>query len=433
MKVIHNFAKNHKKLLTYQNAHATILTDKLTKRKNMNHHNTHINRIRLLASASLLLLASVMQVVFSAQSAFAAQITGRSLTLQRDVVNGGTSQGSAPGGGALPNNGVVAHKFDFSMPANASSFQSIVFQYCTTAADVGAQTCVTPTGLVTTSATLTAESGITGATMHNTTNGQPYLSFATPQTIGASTPASYTFGVVTNPSTPNQTFFVRIIAYSAINGTGTVINNGTVAASTVRLIELDGIMPESLVFCTGATITANGNVPDCTTATTGVIHFNQLFSPESTAWATSQMAASTNAGQGYAISVNGPTLTSGANTITAMGTAGQSSFGVSQFGLNLVLNDGTAYANAPNVTGSANIFPVSNNANFRGQPFTTANYGTAGTFKFTTGDTVANSGYQSLGASDGQIYTVSYIANVPGSQPAGTYATTLLYICTPTF
>lgn len=402
-------------------------------RKNMNHHqNKNSNRFRSLASASLLLLASVMQIVFS-QSAFAAQITLRSLTLQRDVVNSGTSQGSAPGGGALPNNGVVAHKLDFSMPANASSFQSIMFQYCTTAADVGASVCVTPTGLVTTSATVVAESGVTGSTMHNTTNGSPYLSFATPKTVVAPTTVSYTLGVITNPSTANETFFVRIIAYSANNGTGSIINNGTVAASTALAIELDGIMPESLVFCTGAIITPVGNVPDCATAATGVIHFNQLFSPTSTAWATSQMAASTNAGQGYAISVNGPTLTSGANTIAAMGTSGVSTFGVGQFGMNLMQNVGTEYTNAPNVTTSANIFPASNTANLRGQPYPTADYGTAGTFKFTNGDTVANSGNAALGASDGQIYTISYIANVPGSQAAGTYSTTLLYICTPTF
>ena len=32
-----------------------------------------------------------------------------------------------------------------------------------------------------------------------------------------------------------------------------------------------------------------------------------------------------------------------------------------------------------------------------------------------------------------QIFTVAYMANVSGSQPAGTYATTLTYVCTATF
>ena len=65
-------------------------------------------------------------------------------------------------------------------------------------------------------------------------------------------------------------------------------------------------------------------------------------------------------------------------------------------------------------------------------------YGTVDNFAFQNGDVVANSGYTAGGpgspvASDSQIYTASYIVNVPGSQAAGTYTTTLTYICTPTF
>lgn len=47
--------------------------------------------------------------------------------------------------------------------------------------------------------------------------------------------------------------------------------------------------------------------------------------------------------------------------------------------------------------------------------------------------TYAASTSASVGTGSGQIFTVSYIVNVPGSQPAGNYTTTLTYICTPTF
>ncbi len=198
-------------------------------------------------------------------------------------------------------------------------------------------------------------------------------------------------------------------------------------------------MPESLVFCAGATIAKTASVPDCTTATTGAVSFNQLFSSTATAYATSQMAASTNAGGGYAISVNGPTLTSGSYTIPAMSSVAQSAFGTGQFGLNLVRNDnGTAgYGNAPTIdaydtfVASADIDLTSNQTNLRGQP--TTDYATNGEFKFLSGDVIANSGDNVLGPTDAQIYTVSYIANVAGSQAPGTYTTTLQYICTPTF
>jgi hypothetical protein len=145
------------------------------------------------------------------------------------------------------------------------------------------------------------------------------------------------------------------------------------------------------------------------------------------------MAASTNAGGGYIITVNGATLTSGSNTISAMGTAGLSLLGTGQFGMNLVFNDefcGTA------CDLGADVSPVANGTNYRGQAV--AGYNTGGddsvaNFKFTSGDTVADSANGGAGGTDGQIFTVSYIVNVPGSQPAGTYTTTLTYICTPTF
>ena len=79
----------------------------------------------------------------------------------------------------------------------------------------------------------------------------------------------------------------------------------------------------------------------------------------------------------------------------------------------------------------AEVAAASNGTNLRGQSL--AGYNTADNYKFVTGNSVANSGNASLGPSDAQHYTVSYIVDVPGSQPAGTYTTTLTYICTATF
>jgi hypothetical protein len=76
--------------------------------------------------------------------------------------------------------------------------------------------------------------------------------------------------------------------------------------------------------------------------------------------------------------------------------------------------------------------PTPNGTNYKGQSLT--GYDTAGTFKFTTsGDTIANSANGGAGPTDVQLYTASYIANVSGGQPIGTYTTTLTYICTATF
>lgn len=382
------------------------------------------------ALSILLLLAVVFaQAILPFNVAYASQITTRSLELKTS--DDGLTGGSTPGGN-------VNHLFTFTVPTSAA-IGAIQFQYCTTPADVGAQTCVPPTGLDTATATLGSSSGVTGLTMVHDSANVFHLTRSPGATVdpGAGAVVTALVKAVKNPTIKNQTFFVRIATYSSFDATGTAVDAGSVAAATADPIQLSGVMPESLVFCTGATVgldVATSTVPDCTTATSGTITFNQLFSPTDTATSSSQMAASTNAGFGYAITVNGPTLTSGSNTITGMGSATGSVRGTSQFGLNLKANTSAVAASFPGT--SADPAPVANGNNYKGEA--AAGYNTADTFKFTPGDVVADSynGYvqgTNTAASDAQIYTVSYIANVPGSQPAGTYSTTLTYVCTPKY
>lgn len=359
----------------------------------------------------VLLTAFVVQAALPVTT-YAAQITTRSLTLQAGTTDGGSKPG-----------GVVKHKYDFTVPTSGT-VGSVKFQYCTTASGG----CTTPSGLLTTSATLDAQTGATGFTINNTTNGSPYLT-RTAASISGPLTMSYTLGTVTNPTATNYTFFVRISTFASTDTTGSAIDTGNVTAATATQIELSGTMPESLVFCAGESIGLTSLVPDCGTATPGVISFDQLFSPVDTATAQSQMSASTNAGAGYAITVNGPTLTSGSNTVTAMGSATTVARGVSQFGLNLKANT-LVTASKPAGFG-IEVAVASNGTNYRGQA--TTGYNTADTYKFTSGDVVADSANGGAGGTDAQIFTVSYIVNVPGSQPAGTYTTTLTYICTPTF
>jgi len=362
----------------------------------------------LLLLCIVIILASFL-VLINYKFASAAQITNRSLTLQAGATEGGSKAGA-----------VVNHLFAFTLPGG-SNVGSIKFEYCTTATG-GA--CVMPTGMVTNTGatTLGNETGATGFSLVNTTNGAPYLTRSA-AAVGANQAVSYRLDGVTNPTTNNATFFVRISTYASTDTTGSAIDTGTVTASTAEPIVLTGIMPESLIFCTGATVNAN-----CTTTTAGTIAFNQLFSPTDTATATSQMAASTNAGGGYAITVNGPTLTSGSNTIPAMASAGVGVKGTGQFGMNLVANT----TSTSTIATGANITPASDNVDLTGRAYTS--YDTPDTFKFDSGNVVADSGSDGTpGPTNSQVYTASYIVNVAGNQLAGTYTTTLTYVCTPTF
>jgi hypothetical protein len=388
------------------------------------------SKIHLLVAVTL--VAALFAQTFQLNKASAAQITLRSLTLQSGtdpIVNGGSKAGASG----------VKHFFQFTLPGSLSvNVGSIKFQYCTLAAG----TCTTPNGLVTTSATLGAETGVTGFSMVNTTNGSPYLTrSAAPPGTGVA--VSYRLDNITNPDNTNCystinfakencTFFVRITTYATTDTSGGVGDSGVVTASTAQQITLTGTMPESLVFCTGGTIGLTAGVPDCATTTTGAISFNQLFSPTDTATTTSQMAASTNAGSGYVITVNGPTLSSGSNTISAMTTTSTGDLGVrgiSQFGLNLKANTTTT----SNPAVGTEVAPAANAGNYRGQAKPSSGYDSVDHFRFVTGDAVANSANGGAGGTDAQIFTIAYIVNVPGSQPAGTYTTTLTYICTPTF
>jgi hypothetical protein len=91
--------------------------------------------------------------------------------------------------------------------------------------------------------------------------------------------------------------------------------------------------------------------------------------------------------------------------------------------------DNTPDAVTPDV-GTA-ITAASNGTDLRGQAL--AGYNTDATFKFTPGENIADSANGGAGPTNAQIYTVSYIVNVAGIQAAGTYTTTLTYICTATF
>jgi hypothetical protein len=369
----------------------------------------------LLASLTLGLLATSL---LPAHNVAAVQITNRALTLQ----DGTTDGGSKPGG-------VVKHQFTFTIPST-NNVGSIKFLYCDTASGppTNLTQCTTPTGLVTTSATLTNQLNATGFSMVNTTNGSPYIARASATSIASGTAVTYQLSNVTNPTATNQTFYVRISTYASLDTTGSPIDTGVVAGSTATQIVLTGIMPESLIFCTGALILTNGGgIPDCSTATSGAISFDRLFSPADTATTTSQMAASTNALSGYSITVDGTTLTSGSNTIPNITTATTGVRGTRQFGMNLVANTTTTSTPAVGI----NVAPAPNGTTLKGQPAT--GYGTADNFQYNSGDSVAKSDNGGAGPTDAQIYTASYIVNVSGGTPAGTYTTTLTYICTATF
>jgi hypothetical protein len=287
--------------------------------------------------------------------------------------------------------------------ATAASIGSVKFEYCTSASGA----CTTPVNLITTGATLGAQSGATGFTISNAVNGAPYITRAA-AAVGTGVALSYTLGNITNPSATNTTFYVRITTYTGADGVTGAVDTGTVAVSTAQQVQLTGVTPEILIFCVGTTI-----VSDCTTMTGTTVDFGD-FSPQSTRTGTSIMQASTNASGGYNITANGTTLASGVNTIPALAAQTGSIVGTGQFGLNIRANTVPAVGTDPTGAGSGTY---------------SASYGTANQYRFGSGEVVATAG----APTNANTFTSSYIVNIGGAQAAGVYTATMTYICTANF
>lgn len=117
---------------------------------------------------------------------------------------------------------------------------------------------------------------------------------------------------------------------------------------------------------------------------------------------------STNASQGYTVTVQGGTLASGANAITAIGgTNTASALGTKQFGLRLVASGGTGSVTSP---------------------YALSGYAFAATA--TTTSVVASN---SQGDGITTTYSARYVANISANTQAGSYSTTLTYAATANF
>lgn len=313
-----------------------------------------------------------------AQTALASQITSRSLTL-------GSSAASAN----------TTYTFNFVIPSSTvlKSAEAVI---CTTASGA----CSTPAGFSNASATLASQplnlGDASGWTVNTATAGKLRLK----KTANSAAPTGTTtlsFGSVTNPSATNATFYARITTYSDDAWT-TSVDSGVVASSTAGQITVTASVDETLTFTLANATVSLGTLTPSTTGT-----------------GTSTMSASTNASTGYAITVNGNTLTAGLNTIPAITTPTTgSSQGTGQFGINLRANTTPTIGSDVSGGGSGAAF---------------GNYNSPDNFFFTSGDIVASAG----AATNSNTYTVSYIANIGGAQAPGSYSTTLTYIATATF
>lgn len=299
----------------------------------------------------------------------------------------------------------TTYKLSFSI-ATPATLGSISALFCSNDPIV-TDPCTVPAGLDLSGASLTGQSGETGFTISpNSTANQLILS--RPPAMSVSQPVSFTLSGVKNPSSEGS-YYVRLQTFSSSDASGAETDHGGIAFAINSNVDISSYVPPYLLFCGGVTISAY----NCSTAAGDYVNFGSLSTQAASAGQT-QLVAATNASSGYVISYGGTTLTSGNNTIPALTAADVSRPGVSQFGINLSANQDPAVGQVVEGPGAGTV---------------SAAYAVPNMYRFSPNDVLASA----PGASDLNEYTISYLVNISGSQPAGVYVSTLTYVASARF
>ena len=178
-------------------------------------------------------------------------------------------------------------------------------------------------------------------------------------------------------------------------GSSTAYLNNEICASYV--------LPQSLTFSISTSTVGFGNL----NASAARYATGDLLG-STTATAAHTIVVSTNASSGYSVYVQGAPLTSGANTITAIGGSNTASTpGTKQFGMNLSAAGGSGTVSSP--------------------------YAAAGFAYAATATTSSQVASESAGDSTNTTYSVTYVANISAATPAASYSTALTYLVTANF
>jgi hypothetical protein len=327
------------------------------------------------------------------------------------------------------------HNFQFDTPSTGS-IKEITFQYCTTASG----TCTAPTGMILASSpTLGTVSGVAGtgysiAGSNGTCNGTGNsactltLTVTTPsaQAGGATVIVPVTTGI-TNPTTTDTTFFVRVTTYS---DTGSTVIDGPNSAAFAILdtnsISVSATVDPTLTFSVAgvaSTGTVNGATTNVTTTAT-TVPFGTLTSGNPAIGA-QDLTVTTNATSGYTITASTAATISGNPPLVAANNTD-----------NIDTFSGT------NASPTAWSAPAGSTADTNTGYFgyttesTSLCTGTAGRFSSdkwagptTTGEEVE---CNATGASS-QTTRIGYQAEIDDLQPAGDYTGTVILIATPTY
>ena len=202
---------------------------------------------------------------------------------------------------------------------------------------------------------------------------------------------------ITNPSSANS---------YTITMAGSFTDTGTITITTVAngVVAVSATVNQSISF----TVTQN-SIGFGTLSTSQARYATTGGGSNTDSAAAHNLTAGTNSSSGYTVTVQGATLTSGGNTITAItGSPDTSHTNSAQFGIYLDKTGGTNSSLATNYATASSFFYGAN---------------------ATTSDTIASA----TGVDTTTTYGVHYLANIAASTAAGSYSASLTYVATGNF
>jgi len=346
-------------------------------------------KFRMLFSEELIALLLVL-FVFAVPAGATTRFENRSLFMN-SVIPGATTS--------------YKLSLDYMTPEPVGSLD---IQFCMS--PVPYDPCEKPEGLDISQLVLAGQTGETGFTAQILSDTHVLLSRPSAMIAGEGSKSSYTFSNVVNPVDLTQAFSIRLKSFSSMDGTGSLIDFGSVRGDVGDGISISTQVPPMLIFCAAGEVDEN-----CLSTNENYYSDMGTLNKDGTLTAQSQFAVGTNASAGFTVTANGNPLMAGTNVIDGIASPTQSLTGRNQFGINLVANSDLDVGHDPEGIWT-NATP-------------TADYGQPNVFKYVSGDVIASSPNVSLI----KKFTVSYITNVSPSLRAGVYTTTITYIASGRF
>jgi len=322
-------------------------------------------------------------------------------------------------------------RYDFEGDHAATNVKCLEIAFCTTASGA----CTQPTGFTATTSSQGASS---------TWNGWPHASWTASTSLATRIRFTYATGTtggsdysftatgVTNPSSAG-TNYARVTTYSDAT-CSTSVDTGVVAFAVVSGVTVSATVPETLTFTIAGVTNSNCDTdfgvlagPDSATTT---VTYGSLSAVDTFHHACQDITVSTNANSGYSVtgqeqtnlrdttlSVNIDDSTGDSGSMTESTTStwatasGNAGFGYScsdQSGSDCSLTATSLYRQFACIGADANCDPGS-------------------------GSETAQTVLSNAGAVSGSQGRIEYKLTVGGTQQAGSYSNTIVYICTPTY